>query len=247
MRSFFGKALLTAGLMYIASGTSFAIDTNIQSYVCSKLDDLTATMVVVKFNERELSKINKDAVMLYRFKQVKVYYKEPDMVRIDGSQDGTSAVFVLNGPIQYVSVPKLHMVTKRNFGNAPGKRKSIMDLGLISQYYLTYTNAKFLREGSVDGVPCAVFDMTYKDRDEDTSHHIIYVDPKTKTVMKREAYRQDGSLQAIYYYRKPLQVEPGIWVPTEVEAMTTDRKVAAITAYKSISVNDHLANSLFRL
>jgi outer membrane lipoprotein-sorting protein len=227
------------------AGSARAIDTNIKSYVCDKLDDFTATMSVVSINEREMGKISKDAVLLYKIGTVNMRYKEPNKVRIEGNAQGSKAVFILNGPIQWVSINAAKI--KRDFGNSPGKRKSLMDVGLVSDYYLTYTDAKFVREGTVDGVPCAVFEMTYKDRDEDSSHAIVYIDPKTKLVRKRESYSQTGKLQAVYFFKNPQEVKPGIWFPTLIEAQNVDRVIAGSTAYKNIKVNTGLDDSIFKL
>jgi outer membrane lipoprotein-sorting protein len=245
MRKLLWSVATSGALVLSTLAQARAVDNNISHYICQKLDDFQATMQVVSVNERELAKISKDAILLYRFKSVNMRYKEPNKVRIEGSVDGTRGTFVLNGPLQSVRINSATI--KRDFGNSPGKRKSLMDVGLISDYYLTYTNARFLREGTVDGVPCAVFDMTYKDRDEDSSHHIVYVDPKTKVVLKREAYSQTGQLQAIYFYKNLREVAPGVWFPTRIEAQNVDRVVAGVTAYKDVKVNVGLPDSLFKL
>lgn len=236
------------GLLLASVGPARAIDTSIRSYIAENVDDFTATVTVLSANQRELGKISKDAGFLYRFHDIDMRYKEPNKVRMEASTgDGLKGVFVINGPTQWVSVPKLHIKTKRNYGESPGKRKSLMDVGLISDYYLTYTNARFLREGTVDGVPCAVFDMTYKARDEDTSHHIVYVDPKTRVVRRREAYSQTGKLQAIYLFKDIKEVKPGVWFPTVVEAKNTDNRVAGVLGYKDIRVNTGIPDSVFQL
>lgn len=245
MRLFRCRAALTLGLTCFTLTTARAMSHDIRSYVADRLDDFTATMTVVKANQRELGKISKDFGFLYRFKTVLMRYKEPNKVRIEGSVDGTKGVYIVNGPIQIVSVPRMNLKTRRDFGNSPGKRKSLMDVALLSNYYLTYTNADFVREGTVDGEPVAVFNMTYKDRDEDTSHQVIYVDPKTRVVRKREAYSQQGKLQAIYSYKGIKQVAPGIWFPTRIEVQNTDRVVAGVTEYRNIKVNTGLPDSLF--
>src|SRR5438034_313247 len=82
---------------------------------------------------------------------------------------------------------------------------------------------------TVDGIPCAVFEMTYKDRDEDTSHCIVYIDPRTKVVRKREAYSQQGKRQATYYYKDLKEVVPGIWFPTRLEAENIDHVISGVT------------------
>ncbi len=230
----------------LAAQSAHAIDTNLRDYVCEKLDDFTAKMVVVKADQRELGKISRDAGFLYRFHEVTMSYKEPNKVRIEGSLDGAKGLYIVNGPIQWVAIPKIHLQTRRDFGNAPGKRKSLMDVGLISEYYLTYTDGQFVREANVEGTPCAVFRLQYKDRD-DTSHQMVYIDPRTKVVRKREAYSQTGKLQAIYYYKDVKQVAPGIWFPTRIEVQNTDRVIAGITEYRDIRVNVGLSDREFTL
>lgn len=220
------------------------IDHDIHKYVCEKLDDFSADVTVVKADHRELGKISKDLGLAYSLPNITMQYKDPNMVRMDGTKDGSKVSYILNGTKQIFKLNGLK--TTRDLGNSPGKRKSLMDMGLISDFYLSYTNARFLREATVDGTPCALFEMTYKDKDEDSSHHNIYVDPVTKVVRKREAYSQDGKLQAIYYYKNVIQLKPGVWVPTQIEVQNTDRVVAGIMAYKNIKVNTGISESVFR-
>ena len=239
------NALWLAVLLLPAS-TQAQVSHSIQDYICRRLDDFTATGVVVAADQRELGKINKDFGFLYRFKTVLMRYKEPNKVRIEGSVEGTKGVYIINDTVQLVSIPKLRLNTRRDFGKAPGKRKSLVDMGLVSEYYLTYANFKFIREGTVEGTRVGVFEITYKDREADTSHHIVYIDPKTRVIRKRDAYRQDGTLQAIYYFRDVREVAPGIWFPTKIEVQNTDRKVAGTTVYKDFKVNTGLPDSLFQ-
>jgi len=236
-----GAALLAAVV------PASAVDTNIHHYVCERLDDFTATMVVVSANQRELGVITKDAGLLYRFKSVLMRYKEPNKVRIDINEQGTRGVYIVSGSTQWVSIPKIGLRSKREFGNSPGKRKSLMDSGLISDYYLTYANGRYLREGTVDGTHVAVFELTYKDRDEDSSRHVIYIDPKTKCILKRENYTQGGKLQAIYHFKELREVKPGVWFPTRIEAQNVNGVIAGVTEYRNIKVNTGLEDSLFRL
>jgi len=247
----FGLAVVAAALTTVAASASAAaaLDRDIHSYVVTKLDDFTATGDVVSVNERELNKISRDMVLLYKIHEVSVNYKEPNMVRIEGSQEGSHVTFIINGSKQIVRFNGATL--RRDLGSSPGKRKSLMDMGLVSDYYLTYVDAKFLRDGSVDGTPTAVFDVTYKDR-QDTSHHIIYIDPKTRCVLKRESYSQDapgkpGHLQCTYYYKNLKEVATGVWFPTIIEVENTDRVMAGSTAYKDIHINVGLKDDRFKL
>jgi outer membrane lipoprotein-sorting protein len=230
-----------------AAGPSQAMSHNIRDYICEKLDDFSATAVVLQANQRELGVISRDAGLLYRFHSVQMRYKEPNKARVDINEQGVRGTFIINGQLQFVSIPKLAIHTRRDFGKSPGKRKSLMDSGLVSEFYLSYADFKFEREGTVDGMPVAVFDITYKDRDEDTSHHVVYIDPKRKVVLKRENYSQLGKLQAIYFFKNPQEVAPGIWFPTRVEAQNVNRVIAGITEYRNIKVNTALSDDIFKL
>lgn len=243
------RCLGLAGVLMMACiGTAARADkTDIRDYVCQKLDDFTATMSVISVNEREMAKISKDALMLYKFRQVSMRYKEPNMVRIEGSQEGTKATFVMTGTQQWTSIPKMGFKQYRKFDAAPGKRKSLLDVGLVSDYYLTYTNAKYLRDGVVDGAPVGVFEVTYKATNLDTSKHILYIDPKTKVVRKHDAYTQTGKLQAVYHFKDLKQVALAIWFPTRIEAQNAEGKLAGVTGYDDIKVNQGLPDSLFKL
>ena len=220
--------------------------TDIHSLVCSRLDDFTATVTVIKADQRELAKISRDAGLLYRFHSVTMRYKEPNQVRIEGAAEGTKFLYIVSGTIQYVAVPRMGIKTRRDNGNAPGKRKSLLDVGLVSSYYLTYANAEYLRMADVEGTPCAVFKLSYKDQSLDTAHQIVYIDPKTKVIRRREAYSQAGKIQAIYHYDDVKLVAPGIWFPTQITAENTDLKVAGISAYTNIKVNSGIPETEFK-
>jgi outer membrane lipoprotein-sorting protein len=243
--SLLAAATLVALAFGAAIGAAPAAETDIRKYVCQKLDDFTAEIAVSKANQTELAKINKDIGLAYRFKSAKVSYKEPNQVRMEGAAEGSKITWVMNGVAQVVYING-KKVSERKYTDAPGKRKSLMDVGLVSEYYLTYTNAKFLREGSVDGTKCAVFEMRYDAKFDDTSHHTVYIDPATRCVLRREAYSQEGKLQAVYFYRDPKQIAPGVWFPSRVEAQNLDRVIAGVTEYRNIKVNSGLPESLFK-
>lgn len=248
MRIFVWHALGLCAFLAGVASPARAIDTNIRSYICQKLDDFTATMSIVRVDHRELGKISKDIGILYRLNDVQMKYKEPNMIRMEGSLEGAKGIYVMNDATQYVSVPRLNIKTRRNYDNQPGKKKTLIDVGLVSEFYLTYTDAKFERESSVDGVECAVFDLAFKNRkSDDQSHQRVFIDPRTRVIRKREAYTREGKLQAIYHFKDPVEVKPGIWFPSRIEAVNTDRVVAGVTAYKDIKVNTGLPDSIFKL
>jgi outer membrane lipoprotein-sorting protein len=219
---------------------------NLNDYAVSDVKDFTAFMKIVEFSEHEGVKINKDFPLIYKIKgDIKIRYKEENKLRIDGLLGASSMILIVNGTTQYATIPAAHIKTKMSLGKEPGKRKTLLDMGLISPGYLAYTQAEFKRTQVVDGVVCAVFNVSYRDKSLDTSHRMIWIDPKTKITMKRDEYSQQGKLNATFLYKQPDEVAPGFWFPLRIEAYNNENKRAGVTAYHGIKVNVGLPESDF--
>ncbi|HZO87285.1 MAG TPA: outer membrane lipoprotein-sorting protein [Chthonomonadaceae bacterium] len=242
-----GLGLVTAGNTASATTTA-ALSNNIGDYVASRLDDFTATMRVTYHDDNALRKINKDFGMIYKLQgDVRVHYKDENKLRLDARLGASSATLIVNGTKQYVRLSGLGIKDVRDLGESPGKRKTLLDVGMLSHGYLAYTHAEFRGTRPVDGVECAVFRVSYRDKNLDTSHRIIWVDPRTKVVLKREEYSQEGKLNAIFYYRAPHEVAPGVWFPSRIEVFNNENQRAGETVYRDVHVNTGLEDKLFRL
>jgi len=224
---------------------------DIKDYAVNRLSDFTASMKIVEFNEHEGVKINKDFPLIYKIKgDIKVKYKEENKLRVDGLLGASNATLIVNGTTQYATIPAAHIKTKLSLGKEPGKRKTLLDVGMISAGYLAYTQAEFKRTQVVDGVLCAVFSVSYRDKTLDTSHRMIWIDPKTKVTLKREEYAQEGSggkLRSIWLYRQPVEIVPGLFFPTRIELLNNENKKAGETSYTNTHVNVGLDDKVFRL
>ena len=229
----------------VSAGPRAPISARIQDYVPTKLEDFSATMKVVSFNEREGSKINKDFGYIYRIKSaIQVRYKEENKLRIDGSLGATPATMINNGSRQIVRLGPVK--SNSDLGPSPGKRKTLLDVGLLSEGYLAYTEAEFQGTRPVDGVMCAVFKISYKNKGLDTSHRMVWIDPKTKITVKREEYTQDGKPNATFLYKKPKEVAPGIWFPSIIEAYNNEGGKAGVTSYGNVHINTGLGDDVFK-
>lgn len=223
------------------------MSTNIDDYVASKLDDFTCIMHVNQHDDRAGEKINKDFGLIYKIKgDINLRYKDENKLRIDGHIGASKAIFIVNGTKQYVqlSVGFRHV---DDLGSSPGKRKTLLDMGMISSGYLAYTEAKFLRSAPVDGVMCAVFRISYRNKSLDTSHRFVWIDPKTKITFKREEYSQEGKLNATFFYRKPFEVSNGVWFPSIIDVMNNENQKAGETAYRNVKINLGLSDNEFKL
>jgi outer membrane lipoprotein-sorting protein len=219
---------------------------NIHDYVPDKLDDFTATMRVDHYDENAGEKIHKDFGYIYKLKgDVKVRYKEENKMRLDAQIGASNLTLIVNNTKQYVRA--LGLKTTNDLGNTPGKRKTLLDAGFISNGYLSIADAEFKRTQDVKGIECALFRISYKDKALDTSYRLLWIDPKTKVVVKREEHSQQGKINATYYYLQPTEVAPGIWFPTRIEAYNRDNQQAGVTLYRDVHVNQGIDESVFKL
>ncbi|GIV21129.1 MAG: hypothetical protein KatS3mg023_2880 [Armatimonadota bacterium] len=237
------KSILWAGMFWLCASFAMAQSQDINDYVQTRLHDLRATVRQQTANQRELEKINKDFANSYRIKQMTARYKEPSKMRLESKVGVVNVVYIINGNQKHVSAGPIKNTD--DISNAPGKRQSLMDFGILTPSFMKLVNAKFLRYDHEDGVRYPVFELTWANSD-DTSKHIVWMDGKTRTVVKRQWYNQQGKLMAVFYYKNPVEAAPGIWVPTRVEVYNAEGKLGGVTTYVDLHVNEGLPDSLFR-
>ncbi len=237
-----------AGIKHAEAGAP-AVSPNIAAYVNPALSDFTASVHLVRYNAAASRQINRDFGMIYEWMQksrgdLQLRFKLPDKLRFDGRFGASSGSYIVNGVHQVVRLGiGLHYDT--NLANTPGKRKTLLDMGLISYDYLSYTEAQYMGARPYNGVLCAVFRVSYRDKKLDTSHRLVWIDPRTRITVKREEYSQDGKLRSIWYYRDAKEVAPGIWMPTDIEIDDNSGVLAGETRYLHIRVNMPMPDKLF--
>ena len=236
---------LSAVALLPAAARAQAISQNIDDYVCAKLDDFTAVMKVLQHNDDAGAKINKDFPMIYQLRgDVKVQYKDENKLRLDARLMTSNVILVINGTKQTVLAKSVGIHKIDDLGPNPGKRKTLLDVGMLSKGYLEYSNAEFKGVVTYNGVKCAKFRLWYKDK-SDTSFRLIWIDPKSKITLKREDYSQKGKLNATYTYLDPKEVIAGIWFPTHVAAVNNEGQKAGELSYNDVKVNQGLEDSIF--
>jgi outer membrane lipoprotein-sorting protein len=222
---------------------------NLSDYAVSELRDLDTTMKAVFHDDKAARKISKDADFVYKLKgDVHLRYKQEANFRADGIVRGFRASVTINDTRQTYRLAALDIKQTVDLSHAPGKRTSLFELGLISRHYLTYAQGEFQGERSLNGVPCVVFKVTFKDG-RDTSHRTIWIDPRTGVTLKREEYLQEaqgGKLRDIWRFRDPKEVAPGIFFPTRMELDNSEGEKAGETEFVNTRVNVGLPDSVFR-
>ncbi|MEP0765525.1 MAG: outer membrane lipoprotein-sorting protein [Fimbriimonadia bacterium] len=229
--------ILTALVLAVAAPPTF------EDIIQTKLKDLSMTAYVISANRGELRKINNDFYVAYRFTSMSVKYKSPSKLRLDGEYTNTKITYILNGTKKTYIIPQLKQKVTEDTKDAPGKRQSMLDFGIVDPGVAEFMKGKFVREDRATGE--WVFDLEYKHPD-DNSRHRVWVDPKTKVITKREWYNQEGKLRATFYHRDIKNLGGDVFLPTTIEVRNVEGKSAGTTGYRNIAVNKgNLADSLF--
>ncbi|RYG49368.1 hypothetical protein EON79_01580, partial [bacterium] len=170
----------------LLAGAVFA--PRIEDYVQKDLKDATFVAKKVRASQRELQKINDDFGMSYRFDTIKFSYKEPFKLRLEAKVEETSALYLINGTTQVFRVPRLKVNTKQSLADAPGRRQTPLDFGVLTPAMFDgFLEAKFVRQDRATGAQ--VFDLTYA-KSDDTSRHRVWVDGEKGITIRREWYKQ---------------------------------------------------------
>ena len=205
--------------------------------------DASFTARILRGDQPELAKINKDFGQSYRFQYTTVKMKEPFMLRLETNVDDTDITFVINGAHKMFRIPKARLVQREDLSKAPGRRQTALDFGLLPpSLFKDLYDATFVRIDRASGA--YVFDVTYKKNLEDTSRSRLWIDPERHYIVKREWYNQVGRQLATFFYDKPRQIS-GVWLPTRLTVKNVDNKVAGVTQYDGIKVNTGLDDALF--
>ena len=217
---------------------------SISDYVQPGIQDISLTLKTGQYNPQAGEKISKEFGLGYKLSgNGTMLYKEPNLVRLDGRLIGMKAEFVMDGFTQRIRVGIFRQ--SQDHSHAPGKVTTLLDLGLINNFYLSYTNAQYEGVQAVDGAECAVFRLSYQPGMQDTSFRTIYIDTVERVIRRREEHKQDGSLRAVYMYRNPVQIS-GVWIPTEVDANNADGEFVGQTFIQNARLNTGLAEASFR-
>ncbi len=233
-------ALISAALV-LAPLSAASAAPSINSLTSANIKTLQASSEIVTENQDQLKTIDGDIALAYRLHRGSVVYEQPGKLRIDASiPHFISGYYVVNGNQKLTVAPFVHKV--QDTTGEPGKRQTLMDFGFIPPELLNDYNATFLRREA--GLLC--FQIQPKQAGE-TQKDLVWIDPKTHITTQRYNYGRDGKLTKILRYVNPVQVAPGIYVPTRVELYNTQNKLAGATVYQNIRVNQPVNASLFKI
>lgn len=216
---------------------------SIDDFVQKNLKDISFSARVLKSDQRELTKISKDFGESYRFATTRLSYKEPMKVRVEAHVEDTTVLYILDGPTQYVRVPRSGIKQRTDLTNQPGRRQTPLDFGIVTpSLFDDLFVPTFVRWDRATGD--AVFDFAYAPRYKYKAHYRVWLNPTNKCIDKREWYNHHDTQVATFFYESPIEVQ-GIHIPTKLTVKNIENKVAAMTSSEQITVNSGLPDSTF--
>lgn len=214
-----------------------------QNLVQNKLKDLQMTITAGKIRLGELRKINNEFANAYRFKKMEVYYKEPSRMRLESEVLSRKLLYVINGDKKYIKAPGHQEV--QDVAEAPGKKQTMLDFGLITPSVASRLKARFLREEKEGDRSLYLFELFWNYGDDHT-RYLVWIDPQTKITVKRQWFNNEGKLMATFHYLEAVEVAPGLWIPTRVEVYNAENRFGGVTIHSNIQVNKGLDERLFK-
>ena len=216
------------------------------------IQDLQATLTVTQSDTKELDKIGKDFSVVYRLKNIALYYKSADRLRMEGSSRVYGdALLISNGPAVFYAVPRLRIRKTDDLTDAPGRRQSLLELaGVLSPETLKLMRGEFVKCNSLDGKPdgkmTEIYDLKYAGKPTGPRYR-VWVDPVTRVTLRREWYDSSNKLRATFAYMEPQEIAPHIWLPAKCEVRNSDGGLAATLTIKDAKINQKLGDDLFEI
>jgi len=239
MTSRFTRVLVAVALALSTMAAQAAPD--IRALTSSRVHTLQASSEIVEENQDQLRKIDGDIALAYRLHRGSLAYEQPGKLRIEATIPHlATGYYVINGNMKRTVAPFVDK--KQDTTGAPGKRQTLLDFGLVPPELLTDYNVTFQRRES--GMLC--YRVQPKQPGE-TYYDLIWVDPKTHITVQRYNYDRHGNFTKWFLYKNPVQIAPGIFVPTRVELYNAQNKLAGATVYQNVRVNQPISEALFKI
>lgn len=232
-----GLSLTLAALAGVANA-----QTDARLLATDKIRDMSLTLHVVEseMNSDALETMGREFSTSYRIPRYEVWYKWPQMARFEGKAGILTGTLIYNGDWKKYQVGFIKK--KENVNNKPGKKQSLMDLGVFSKDWLEdYVPSFVKKEGTL-----SVFKLAQKDS-ESKSYEVVWVDPKTHITTKRLSYGFDGKLRKELRYLQPKQVAPGIFFPARVELYNAQGQKAGAQTVDKLIVNKGVSDERFQI
>lgn len=160
----------------------------------SGLKDLRANMVITEADKKNVNGLGEGWGEILKLENAVIQFKSPDKIRYDGFARGIKAAYIQNGYSKLVLAPMIRQT--ENLKNSPGKRQDTTDIGFLSGKLWT-DNIVTIVSSSPSSIKLS---LTPKFGPRDKRHDLIWLDPGTLKLQKREKYLASGAMRVRMIY-----------------------------------------------
>jgi len=204
--------------------------------------DFRADMVIGEANKKAVSGMGEGYGDFLRLEKGVVSYKKPDKIRYDGYAHGIKAAYIQNGYFKLIIAPMIKQ--KLNVKNQPGQRQDTLDLGFLSSRLWVDNYVSVVSTGR-DGIVKLKFDPKFGDNDK--RHDMVWLDPKTLRILKREKYLGGGELRVKNVYTGFAKLGGKLPIAVYSEMFDPKGRSLGTVEYRNLKVNTGLGDALFSL
>ena len=206
------------------------------------LVDFRADMVITEANKQNVSGMGEGYTDLLKLQKAVVQYKKPDKIRYDGlAKGGIKAAYIQNGYDKLILAAMIRK--KENVKNAPGKRQDTLDLGFLSSRLWTDNTVTVVSAGK-DSVKLK-FDPKFGGSDK--RHDMVWVNPSTLRLQKREKYRGSGEMRVRMVYSEYQMLAGKLPIATNCAMYDGSGGSLGSVKYANVKSNVGLSDALFSM
>jgi hypothetical protein len=210
---------------------------SIQEYVVpATLHRLQATVEHVSANMDVLKKIGPGFAEGYQVTSATYIYTAPDRLEMHAHAGILSATQIYTNTTRRTDFGFIHKTD--DISTDITKRQTIEVLGLLPENYLETMQSTYVGPDTIDGVACQVFMLRYRtDRPNDFRRFETWVSQNKHYIVKQRVWDGGNHEHQTVFYKNAIEVVPGVWIPTKVEAYDAAGERGGIAIQKDISAS----------
>jgi outer membrane lipoprotein-sorting protein len=209
-----------------------------------RVTDLQVQVVRTEVRSDELKKMGGKVTPVLDFSQLRIQYRAPDKLRVEGKRGILPVVVIENGDVKTFRTA-LGIRSTRNVRGQPAKKQGGLELGLLSDTLWDDYNVVLVGPGTADGIDCHILELTPK-VDPRPGTIRLWVDQKSFRVVQRDRYNRQGKLKHRCLFRQPLSTPVGVWLSRRAEFYNAEARFVGAVELRDVRVNQGIADSAFR-
>jgi outer membrane lipoprotein-sorting protein len=241
-------AVLAIGLLWAARGATGGEESAVVEMRAAhaRIADMVFVVVRKEVHEDELRRSGKNTNTILEFSRLKVYYKAPDRLRLEGKRGLVPVTLIQNGSTQVIRM-SLGIKKKRDMSDEVRNKLSGLEFGLLSGQLWQDFNVVVVGTETWEDRRAVVLRLAARGDRPGSSFQKIWVDAESLRVLCRERFAGNGASKGREVFRDPVRLPGGTWISRRVEVSNQAGKFVGALELSGFEINQGLEDSLFRV